>query len=197
MKRTIFSLIAFCFLPVLCHADVFIERFTQVATRTGQGEQQTLRLKGWIVSDIDGTNGAAIATTTVNGRKFYFVDRSTTRVFNTTVDAGNGREYSVVTQGETETKGEEVLKIDALLYKGLNTSVEVSAGRQIIVPRVMRGTSSRVESVGGSYRLEESSSSRVFSQTETRAANGLGRDVEAVVAEIIQKLEKAGYVDAS
>jgi hypothetical protein len=197
MKRTFLSLIALCFLPWLCRADVFIERFTQVATRTGLGEQQTIRFKGWIISDIDGTNGAAIATTTVNGHKLFFVDRSTTRIFNTTIDAGNGREYSVVAQGETETKGEEVLKIDALLYKGLNTSVEVSASRQIIVPRVMRGTSSRVEFVGGSYRLDESSSSRIFSQTETRAANGLGRDVEAVIAEVIQKLEKAGYVNAS
>src|SRR5688572_3362369 len=102
MKRTFLSLIALCFLPLLSRADVFIERFTQVVTRTGQGEQQTLRLKGWVVSDLDGTNGAAIATTTVNGRKFYLVDRSTIRVFNTIVNAGNGREYSVVAQGETE-----------------------------------------------------------------------------------------------
>jgi hypothetical protein len=196
MKRTFLSLVL-CSLPLLCHADVFIERFTQAATRTGQGSQQTLRLKGWIVSDLDGTNGAAIATTTVNGRKFYFVDRESTRVFNTTIDAGNGREYSVVAKGETETNEVQVLKIEALLYKGLNTSVEVSAIRQITAPRVMRGANHRVEAVGGGYRLDESVSTRVYSQTETRAANGLGRDVEAVVAEIIQKLEEAGYVNAS
>jgi len=197
MKRTFRSFIALCFLPLLCHADVLIERFTQVATRTGQGSQQTLRLKGWIISNLDGTNGAAISTTTVNGHKLYFVDRESTRVFSTTIDAGNGREYTIVAQGETQTNEVQVLKIDALLYKGLNTSVEVSAGRQIIAPRVLRGTASRVESAGGGYRLDETSSSRVFSQTETRAANGLGRDVEAVVAEIIQKLESAGYINAS
>ncbi len=197
MKRTLLSLFILCSLPVFCCADVFIERFTQVATRTGEGSQQTLRLKGWIVRDLDGTNGAAIATTTVNGHKLYIVDRTTTRVFRTTIDAGNGREYSVVAQGETQTNEVEVLKIEALLYKGLNTSVEVSASRQITAPRVMRGAAHRVESLGGSYRLDETSSTRVFSQSETRAANGLGRDVEAVIAEIIQKLENSGYVDAS
>jgi len=197
MKRTFLSLIAFCFLPLLCHGDVFIERFTQVATRTGLGEQQTIRLKGWLIRDLDGTNGAAIATRTVNGHKLYFVDRESTRIFRTTVDAGSNREYTVVIRGETETNEVQVLKIDALLYKGLNTSVEVSASRQITAPRVLRGTSSRVEAAGGGYRLYESSSSRVYSQTETRAANGLGRDVETVVAEIIQKLESAGYVNAS
>jgi hypothetical protein len=197
MKRTFLPIIALCVLPLLCRADVFIERFTQVSTRTGLGDEQTIRLKGWIIRDLDGTNGAAIATRTVGGRKLYFVDRESSRVFRTAVNAGNNREYAVVIRGETETNEVQVLKIDAVLYKGLNTSVEVSPSRQITAPRVLRGTANRVEAAGGGYRLYETSSARVYSQTETRAANGLGRDVEAVVEEIIQKLENAGYVNAS
>lgn len=197
MKRTFLSLALLWLLPLFCRADVLIERFTQIATRTGEGSQQTIRVKGWIISDLDGTNGVAIGTTTINGHKIYIVDRTSTRVFSTTIDAGNGREYTIVAQGETETNELQVLTIDSLLHKGLNTSLEVSAGRQITGPRVMRGSANRVEAVGGGYRLDETTSSRVYGQTETRAANALGRNVEEVLAEIIQRLQKAGYVDAS
>jgi hypothetical protein len=194
MKHTFLALL--CLLPVFARAEIVIERFTQTAKRTGEGVERTIRLKGWIIRDLDGASGASIATTVINGHKLYLVDRGTTRIFRTTISGKNGREYTVITQGVTETNETQVLSVSGLLYRGLNTTLQVSESRQLTYPRSLKGTAHRVELQDG-YILDETTSTRTFSQTETRASNGLGDDVEAALAKIIQRLQQKGYVDAS
>jgi len=195
MKRTFPLLIFFGFILV-ARADVLIERMTQTARYTGLGSERTLRLNVFIVSDLDGTNGAGIATTVINGHKLYSIDRSSTRVFRTTVRGARDRPYTVITQGTTETNETQVLKVDGRVARGLNTTLQVTPSRQLTAPRVFRGSTHRVELQDGEYRLIETTSTRIYSHTETRDANASGEDVEAVVARVVQRLEASGYVNA-
>lgn len=193
MKSTL-ALVALFILTLNAHSDVLIQRGTFTARFTGQGIERTLRFKEIIVNNVDGTNGASIITAIINGNKIYSVSTDTTKVVVETLRGVNGRVYTVIAQGVTETNDTQVLKVDGLLVKGLNTTLPVSDSRQLNGPRVFRGAASRLEYDSGEFRLMETSNVRKFSQTETRAANALGEDVDTVVAKLIQRLEDSGYV---
>jgi hypothetical protein len=176
------------------YSDVIIQRGTFTARFTGQGIERTLRFKEIIVSDLDSTNGTSIITAVINGNKIYSVSTESTKVVVETLRGVNGRVYTVIAQGVTETNDTQVLRVDGLLVKGLNTMLPVSESRQLNAPRVLRGAASRLEYDSGEFRLMETSNVRKFSQTETRAANASGEDVDTVVAKLIQRLEDSGYV---
>jgi hypothetical protein len=192
MKRT--SVMLLLFITLTAHADIIIERIGRTVHETGLGREVTLKLREMIVRDLDGTNGAAIATTVINGHKLYSISRSpTTQVFRTTVRGSRDREYTVVTQGVTETSETQILKVDGFLARGLNTTLEIGEARQIRYPRVFRASTHRVEQKDGEYRVIQSTYTRLFSQAETRAANAQGEDVETALARMVQRLEASGY----
>jgi hypothetical protein len=193
MKRTLLSLIVFTALAA--RSEVAVERVTRTSHYTGQGVERTLNWRDIIIRDLDGTNGAAIETIVIKGHKLYSVSRDSSRVFRSTVRGLNGRNYTVVTQGITETNETQVLKVDGLLARGLNTTLQVSEARQITYPRVFRGAAHRVELDSGEYRVIESTYTRLYSQTETREANARGNDVEAVLTRMVQRLQASGYVE--
>jgi hypothetical protein len=195
MKRTL-SILSLFLLASATFADVLIERLTETSRLTGQGIERSVKVQGYIIRNLDGTNGAAIGTFTINGRKFYEVNRDFTRVFSTTVQGANGKEYRVVTDSTTESNDVQVVKVRGLLLKGLNTTIRVSDSREIVHPRVLRGSSHLVEFNGGIYRVTESALTRIFSQTETREANARANTVDEVLARIVQRLEAAGYSTA-
>jgi hypothetical protein len=195
MKRTLLLLAALGFI-ITSRADVFIERASQTSRYTGQGRERTLHLNNILVRDLDGTNGAAIETTVINGHKLYHVNREGTPVFRTTVRGARDREYTVVTLGTTETNDTQVVNVSGLLARGLNTTLQVTDSRQLTYPRVLRGSAHRVEFSEGEYGVNATSYTRIYSQTETRDANKRGEDVDAVVARVVQRLEATGYVNA-
>jgi hypothetical protein len=195
MKRTLLLLTALGFI-ITSRADVFIERASQTSRYTGQGRERTLHLNNILVRDLDGTNGAAIETTVINGHKLYHVNREGTPVFRTTVRGARDREYTVVTLGTTETNDTQVVNVSGLLARGLNTTLQVTDSRQLTYPRVLRGSAHRVELSEGEYGVSETTYTRIYSQTETRDANKRGEDVDAVVARVVQRLEATGYVNA-
>jgi len=192
MKRTILVIFFFVFVPIT-FAEILIERSIEKIRLTGQNIERTLNFSGFVIRDLDGTNSAAIRTITIRGRKFYEVNRSALPVFSTTVPGANGRQYKVIAHGSTETNKVQMVKVDALLAKGLNSTLQVSDTRQITYPRVLRGSAQRVDSDGGEYRLAENTLTRSFLQTETQTANALGEDVEAALARLVQRLQAAGY----
>jgi hypothetical protein len=192
MKRTLPFAILF-FLVASARADLLIERFSGTTRYTGAGTERTLRISGYIVVDFDGTNGAAVETANLGGQKFYAINRESVPAFRTTVQGTRGREYTVGAYGATETNEVQLLKLDGLLSKGLNTELSLSESRRVVHPRVMRGSNHRVEFTDGAYRLLQSSVIRTFAQTDTRAANAAGEDVEVALARIIARLERAGY----
>lgn len=193
MQRTLVLMVLFG-LAINARSDIFIERGAVKIQYTGQGIERTVAFKEVILRDLDGTNSASVATTVIRGHKLYFVSRSRTRVLRENLRGMNGRIYTVIARGLTESNGVQVLNVEGLLVKGLNTTLPVSASRQLTGPRVFRGAASRVEFDSGEFRLTETSYTRTYSQTETRAANALGEDVETALARIIQRLEKFGYV---
>jgi hypothetical protein len=192
MKRTVLSFSFFLFVSAVL-ADVLIERSTQTVRLTGQNVERTLNFSGYVISDLDGTNGAAIRTITLGGRRFYEVSRDSTPVFSTTVQGLNGREFRVIAHASTESNKVQTVKVDALLVKGANAALQVSDARQIIHPRVLRGSASRVEFNDGQYRVSENTITRTYLQTETRTANARGEDVEMALTRIVQRLEATGY----
>lgn len=192
MKRAFFILAVLDFV-FTSHADVMIERSTQTMRLTGDNIERTLNFSGFVIRDLDGTNSASIRTITIRGRKFYEVNRDTVPVFSTTVQGANGREFRVIAHGSTETNEVQTVKVDGLLIKGLNTTLQVSMTRQITYPRVLRGSAHRVDFNGGHYRASENTLTRTYSQTETRAANARGENVETALARIVQRLEATGY----
>jgi hypothetical protein len=195
MKRTLLLLAAVGFI-ITARADVLIERASQTSRYTGQGRERTLRLNNILVRDLDGTNGASIETTVINGHKLYHVSRDGTPVFRTTVRGARDREYTVITLGATETNDTQVVQVSGLLARGLNTTLQVTDSRQLTYARVLRGSAHRVELNEGEYVVTETTYTRLYSQTETRDANTRGDNVEAVIARVVQRLEATGYVNA-
>jgi len=183
-------------LVAVTHADVLIENVTQTIHLTGQGSERTLKLRNYVVADLDGTNGAAISTTILGGRKVYHISYDSTRVVSVTLRGLNGKVYRVITLGVTETNDTQVLKVEGILARGLNTALPVSDSRWLTYPRILRGSGHSLELVDGEYGLSETSYVRTYAQTDTKAANARGDDVSAVVARILQRLEKSGYVSA-
>lgn len=180
-------------LAVHARAELLIEKFSGTMRYTGANIERTLRISGYIVADFDGTNGAALETANVGGRKFYAINRDSVPAFRTTMQGTRGRQYTVGAYGATETNEVQLLRLDSLLSKGLNTELPLSDSRRVIYPRVMRGSNHRVEYTNGTYRLLQSTVTRTFAQTDTRAANGRGDDVETALGRIIERLERSGY----
>ncbi len=192
MKRT-FLLLSILTFVVAAQADLLIQHSTQTMRLTGENTERTLRFSGWIVQDLDGTNGASIRMIIVGGRKFYEVNRDSIPVFSTTVPGANGRQFRVIAHGSTETNELSAVKVDGLLIKGVNADLQVSDTRHITYPRILRGSAHRLDSDSGNYRLLENAVTRIYSQTETGTANARGEDVDAALARIGQRLEAAGY----
>jgi hypothetical protein len=195
MKRTL-SLLVLIVLPLIASADVVIERATVTVHFTGQGIDRSLRFRDVVVRDLDGTNGASITTITIGGRKLYSINRGGVQVVVENLRGPNGRTYTVIARGATETNEVQVLRVDAMIAKGLNGTLRVTENREINSPRVFRANVNRLEFDDGEYLLTEAKETRVYSQTETRAANANGEDVEAVLDRLIQKLQASGYVEA-
>jgi hypothetical protein len=192
MKRTPL-LVLFLLAAFTARAELLIEKFSGTSTFIGDGMERTLPIRGFIVFDFDGTNGAAIETANVGGRKFYAVNREGVPAFRTLVQGKNGREYTVASFGGIETNETQVLKVDGLLAKGLNAQIQLSDSRQVTYPRVFRGSNHRVALENSAYRVFETKLTRIFSQADTQAANARGDDVEAALANLITRLERSGY----
>ena len=180
-------------MPGFATAELLIQRTQETLRLTGENGERTLTFSGFILRDLDATNGAAIRTIAVNGRKLYEVNRDFRPVFSTTVPGANGRQIRVIADGTTATNELDAVQINGLLVKGVNATLPVSPTRQFVYPRVLRGNSYRVDSEGGQYRVAEIKTTRTYSQTETGGANQRGEDVDAALARIIQRLEAAGY----
>jgi hypothetical protein len=192
MKRTL-VLLCLLALPGFARADLLIQRIQETVRFTGENGERSLTFSGFVLRDLDLTNGAAIRTIAANGRKLYEVNRDFRQVFSALVPGANGRLIRVIAEGVTKTNELDAVQIDGLLVKGVNATLPVSATRQFAYPRVLRGTSYRVDSEDGQYRVTEIKTTRTYSQTDTGVANGRGEDVEAALARIVQRLEAAGY----
>ncbi len=192
MKRT--SLLAILLFGALTgRAELLIEKFSGTSRFTGGGVERALVINGFVVVDLDGTNGAAIETVNVGGRKFYAINRESVPAFRTLIQGTGGREYTVVSYGGMASNEVQVLKVDGLLSKGLNAQLQISDSRQITYPRVLRGSNHRVEFKDSVYRVFETTMTRIFAQTDTRAANARGDDVDSAMAILVQRLERAGF----
>ena len=192
MKRTL-SILSLLFIVSSAFGDLLIERSSQTVRLTGQSIERTLKFQGYVIRDLDGTNGASIRTFTAGGHKLYEINRESTPVLSATVRGANGRQFLVVTAGNTESNDVQIVRVRGLLVKGLNTSIPVSDSREIVYPRALRGSSHQVDFDSGQYRVTETLLTRMFSQTETRDANARGNTVDEAVTRIVQRLEAAGY----
>lgn len=193
MKRTLIPLLLL--VAIIARSEIVVERVTRTLHDTGLNREQTFNLRDIVIRDLDGTNGVLVETTVIRGHKLYSISRSSVPVFRATVRGLNGREYTVVTQGLTETNETQVTRVDGLLARGLNTTLPVSEARQITYPRVFRGSNHRVELSGSEYHVLEASYTRIFSQAETRDANSRGDGVETALSRFVQRLQAGGYVE--
>ena len=197
MKRTLHLL---GLLLIVSHArgDLLIQRVIQVSKYTGSGVERTIPSSGYFINDLDGTNGVAIFTASINGHKLYQLlhegDASTIPLKRLHVTGPNGRSYTVLTTGTTETNDTQVSKITGILLRGLDNTIPIRDGRTLNYPRVLRGSKFKTELVNGDYRLTEETATRVFSQTETLTANKNSETADMVAQRIVRRLEAAGYV---
>jgi hypothetical protein len=195
MKRTL-VLLSLVLLTFTTRAEVMVERVSGTLRGVGAGVEFSARLGGFIVSDENG-NGVGIETAIVRGRKLYAINRERSEAHSFELTGTGGRTYRVATKGVVVSNETQVIRVDGLLVKGLNTQLEISEATVLTRPRVARGRNHRLELVNGQPRLIEAEYTRTYFHSETRNANARGDDLETVVQRLLASLARQGFQPAN
>lgn len=193
-KRSLLTIVAlFVHLLTCSAAEIVIYKYAGKEHAFTTGYEVASSYQGQFIYDVAATNGAWVGWQTLRGHKIYWVNPTTNFVVVTIGGAGS-KTYTLLAEADTTHDSQANLTLNATIYKGLNSTLQVSSNQSLTFPRMLAADETQVafDSTYG-QELFQSTATYVFQTSATQASNNANKSVADVVSQLTQSLESQGY----
>jgi hypothetical protein len=139
------------------------------------------------------TNGSWVSWGTLHGNKTYWVS-PTTNFVAVTIGGAGSKTYTLLGEADSTHDGQGNLTLNSGIYKGLNSTLQVSSNQSLAFPRVLTANETQV-AYSSTYGQElfQSTVNYVFQSGLTQDSNNANQTVADIVSKLTQSLESQGY----
>jgi hypothetical protein len=193
-KRTLLTIIAPFIISLACPAaQLVIYKYAGKEQSYTTGYEVISSYQGQFVYDVATTNGTWVGWRTLRGHKEYWVN-PTTNFVAVTIGSVGSKTYTLLAEADSAHDSQANLTLNATIYKGLNSTLQVSSNQSVTFPRMLTADETQVafDPTYGQY-LNQSTATYVFQTTLTQASNNANKSVADVVNQLTQSLESQGY----
>ena len=193
-KRTLLNIIAPFIFSLACPAaQLVIYKYAGKEQSYTTGYEVIAPYQGQFVYDVATTNGTWVGWRTLRGHKEYWVN-PTTNFVAVTIDSVGSKTYTLLAEADSAHDSQANLTLNATIYKGLNSTLQVSSNQSLTFPRMLAADETQVafDSTYG-QELFQSTATYVFQTSATQASNNANKSVADVVSQLTQSLKSQGY----
>lgn len=193
-KPTLFTVIAAFIFSLTCPAaELVIYKYAGKEHASTTGDEVNFSYQGEFVYDVAATNGTWVGWATVGGHKSYWVN-PTTNFVATTIGGAGSKTYTLLAEADSTHDNQGNLILNATIYKGLNSTLQVSSNQSLTFPRILTADETQVAAdPSHGQELLQSTATYVFQTSATLASNNANKSVADVVSQLAQSLESQGY----
>jgi hypothetical protein len=193
-KRTLLTIIVpFIFSLACSAAELVIYKYAGKEHAYTTGFEVPSSYQGQFILDVATTNGSWVGWQTIHGNKIYWVN-PTTNFVAVTIGGANSRTYTLLAEADSTHDSQGNLNLNSAIYKGLNSTLQVSSNQSLTFPRMLTADETQVAS-SPTYGQElfQSTAIYVFQSTLTQTNNNANKSIDDVVNQLAQSLESQGY----
>jgi hypothetical protein len=172
-------------------AELIVYKGTEKDSYLGDGYQQQVSSKVFLLLDHDTAEIRIILYATINGNKAY-TSATISDLHIVEVTDAKGKTMSGLSYALNSCDNENGITTESVFLQGANASLKANTNSSISFPKSMQ-YSARGYSTTYAELLSRSLSI-TFSSAETLAANGNGESLDACESRLISTLETEGYV---
>ena len=189
-RSLLLTIVAVSVLSLACSgAELVIYKYAGKEHAYTTGSESIFPYQGQFVYDVATTNGTWVGWTTFRGgQKSYWVS-PTTNFVAVTIGGAGSKTYTLLAEADSTHDNQGNLILNATIYKGLNSTLQVSSNQSITFPRMLN--SDETQTYGS--ELAQSTAIYVFQTSTTQASNNANKSVADVVSQITQSLDSQGY----